>query len=528
MSPRNTRPQDRVDLIESLFNRHGFWLCRHFYPQGKEKDGGWWIGGYKGEPGELIRINMADGIWIDTSLSKCPGLSFPHLLMATLECNKPAAEREIARALNIDLGVRSRKEQRPTEPTKYESEAKRTELHALRPEEHPERLGQDDNQEPEAFAHVVPYPVINPKAYYGPLGRITQILAPATEADPAAVLVQLLVGWGNVFGRGAYFSVSSTKHFTNLFCCIVGRTAKARKGLALGVAQWILDRVDADWVRDNIRSGLASGEGLIWKVRDPIYSHERNRKSGVVDEVLTDPGVEDKRLLVAETEFGNALTVMGRSGNTLSAVIRDAFDGKERLGSLVKNSPYVASGAHISIIEQITAHELRLRMKECEHWDGFANRFFFACARRAQVMSDPPDLSQVEGLGEELSELIERTCWAKKVCEMERDEKAKRLWDKIYNEFADDDTEDVVAATIDRGDVLMLRLSMIYALSDGSRIIKAEHVEDRARPVAIWFGERPLPVWRSPGQFQGRKDLRLSAPPCSGRSNAKGDQRPGL
>jgi hypothetical protein len=106
-----------------------------------------------------------------------------------------------------------------------------------------------------------PCPFIDSKAFYGPFGRIVEAIAPLTEADPAAVLIQLLVGWGNLIGRSAFFQIGGTKHFTNLFCCIVGRTAKARKGLALGVAQWILDRIDPLWVKCNIRSGLSSGEG---------------------------------------------------------------------------------------------------------------------------------------------------------------------------------------------------------------------------------------------------------------------------
>jgi hypothetical protein len=354
---------------------------------------------------------------------------------------------------------------------------------------HGESLRQDEESkqyEPEEREKLFPYPVIDPKAFHGPFGRIVKAIAPLTEADPVAVLVQLLVGWGNLLGRSAYFSISNTKHFANLFCCIVGRTSKARKGLALGVAQWVLDRIDSQWVKANVRSGLSSGEGLIWKVRDPIIKtqpiKEKGRYTGEMETYVEDEGVKDKRLLVAETEFASALSVMGRSGNTLSAVIRDAFDSKEQLGSLVKNSPGVATGAHISIIEQITRHELHTRMKECEQWDGFANRFMWVCTRRSQVMSNPPDLSEA-GLNDELSELVETTQWAKGVEEMERDETAAQLWDAVYRQFAEDDTEDVVSATTDRGDVIMLRLQMIYALSSGLRIIKREHVEAAS---ALW------------------------------------------
>jgi len=128
----------------------------------------------------------------------------------------------------------------------------------------------------------------------------------------------------------------------------------------------------------------------------------------------------------AATEQPGSKADIDRLSAILSAIIRDAFDSKERLGSMVKNSPAVATKAHISIIEQITGHELRVRMKECEQWDGFANRFFWACAKRTQIMSEPPDLNDA-GQGGELSQLIETTQRAKGVGEMERDEDARSL-----------------------------------------------------------------------------------------------------
>ncbi|MBI4512277.1 MAG: hypothetical protein HY698_21770 [Deltaproteobacteria bacterium] len=42
--------------------------------------------------------------------------------------------------------------------------------------------------------------------------------------------------------------------------------------------------------------------------------------------VVVDPGVDDKRLLVIETEFARVLQVHTREGNTLSDIIRQAWD----------------------------------------------------------------------------------------------------------------------------------------------------------------------------------------------------------
>src|SRR5262245_44300396 len=49
-------------------------------------------------------------------------------------------------------------------------------------------------------------------AYHGLAGEYVRALEPHTEADPAAVLVQLLVAVGNVVGRGPHFAVEGDLH----------------------------------------------------------------------------------------------------------------------------------------------------------------------------------------------------------------------------------------------------------------------------------------------------------------------------
>ena len=46
----------------------------------------------------------------------------------------------------------------------------------------------------------------------------------------------------------------------------------------------VFRRVDAEWADSQIHSGLFSGEGLIWAVRDPITKHEPIREKGRVVE----------------------------------------------------------------------------------------------------------------------------------------------------------------------------------------------------------------------------------------------------
>ena len=48
--------------------------------------------------------------------------------------------------------------------------------------------------------------------YHELLGEIVHTIAPHTEADPVAILTQLLVAFGAAVGRGAYFQVEATRH----------------------------------------------------------------------------------------------------------------------------------------------------------------------------------------------------------------------------------------------------------------------------------------------------------------------------
>lgn len=88
------------------------------------------------------------------------------------------------------------------------------------------------------------------------------------EADPAALLLQLLTAFGNAIGRGPHKLIESDEHAPNVFVAMVGRTSKARKGTSFGRIRPLMRTVDADWEGRRILSGLNSGEGLVWQVRD--------------------------------------------------------------------------------------------------------------------------------------------------------------------------------------------------------------------------------------------------------------------
>src|SRR5262249_46738903 len=213
----------------------------------------------------------------------------------------------------------------------------------------------------------------------------------------------------------------------------VGRTSKARKGTSWGNIESLYREAEEQWAAERVQTGLSSGEGLIWAVRDPIQKRERVKERGEpvhYEEVEADPGIEDKRLLVYEPEFANVLKQTERQGNTLSAVLRLAWDGRD-LRTLTKNSPARATGAHISLGGHITADELRRYLTTAEAAHGFRNRHLGLCAQRSKLLPeggriDPGEWAALRG------ELVGAITFARGAGEVRRDDEARAVWREVY------------------------------------------------------------------------------------------------
>ncbi|MBI5427671.1 MAG: DUF3987 domain-containing protein [Nitrospinae bacterium] len=321
------------------------------------------------------------------------------------------------------------------------------------------------------------------EAFHGLAGGIVRAIEPHTEADRVALLIQLLVTFGDVIGRTAHFHAGG-KHFLNLFAVLIGATSKGRKGTSWSCVSRLFNSIDEPWARGCVHSGLSSGEGLIWAVRDPIEKTEpiRDKRKEVTgyQSVIVDPGIEDKRALIIEGEFASPLKVMRREGNTLSSIIRNAWDGLD-LRAMTKNSPARATEPHISIIGHITADELRRHLDETEAGNGFANRFLWTCVRRAKCLPEGGSL-HLENLSPVVERLREAVVFARTVGEMRRDEQARTMWHEVYPELSEGQPG-LLGSVIARAEAQALRLSCLYALLDLSKIVRVEHLE---AGLAIW------------------------------------------
>src|SRR5262249_24752974 len=112
------------------------------------------------------------------------------------------------------------------------------------------------------------WPVMDPAAYYGLAGEVVDTIAPHSEADPVARLVQFPTIARHAVGPTADDLVEDDQHHTSLFAVLVGESSKARKGISLGRVRAIMKVADQGWSDDRLKGGLSSGEGLINEVRD--------------------------------------------------------------------------------------------------------------------------------------------------------------------------------------------------------------------------------------------------------------------
>lgn len=312
------------------------------------------------------------------------------------------------------------------------------------------------------------WPRLERAALHGLAGQIVSTIAAKSEADPAAILIHVLVATGALVGDRPHALVERSRHPARLFAAIVGKSSKARKGTAWSTLNAMCRNLDPDWPT-LLASGMSSGEGLIFCVRDAV---EKPGKNGAI--VTVDAGVLDKRLLIVESELGGALGRMQREGNSLSAVLRDAWD-HGALRTMTKQSPLRASNAHVCIAGHITEADLREYLTTTEMANGFGNRFLFVCAQRTQLLPHGAGADDLvlAPLGVALRRVLAH---AQTVGVMARDAATARRWEQVYPELSRE-RDGLVGALLARAEAHALRLSVLYALLDQSAVIQPPHLE---------------------------------------------------
>jgi putative DNA primase/helicase len=339
-----------------------------------------------------------------------------------------------------------------------------------------------DETEEESFESVFPPPKHTAEMFYGLIGELAEVGSRDKEVHPVAVALNALTLLSVAFGRDCFVMLGDTRHHCRIFGLHVGPTSRARKGDSRSfigrVAENIASR-DAGLLGHSHGGGLSSREGLIALIPDTHESGpvKRDGTRTIVE------GERDKRLLVVESEFANVLNQSKRDGNTLSAAIRDAFDGAP-LKPAIKTDSMGVAAPHVGIMANITPGELRFAASQNEVGNGFLNRFMMIYAARTRLIAwpKPTDRRFVEAYAVKVEEVVKFARGqypdTSNSREMQMTDGAIVTYTEAYERgfLNQREVTGTIEALLERRPAYVVRLAMLFALTDKSLEIEDKHI----------------------------------------------------
>jgi hypothetical protein len=328
-------------------------------------------------------------------------------------------------------------------------------------------------------------PKPSPDCLYGLIGDIAKAGSENTEANAFAVAASALAYLGVAVGRGPYMPIGDDWNHARLNFVHVGRSSRGRKGTA---KKLVISRIAKavkelnEHLAPQIHTGgLSTREGLALMIHDGWTQGN--------EEV---PAIEDKRLLAVESEFANVLHQTRRDGNTLSAALRDAWDGT-CIKPAIKTNRVWASHPHIGVLADITPSELRDLMASRELSNGFANRFIFFWAEGDKVNPFPRPTAKdvIDGFARRIADVL---LFAGAERHVDRDahrmgfsSEAALLYAKLYKgELRDRSAGEHITGLLDRRAPVLLRLAMIFAMTDKTFTIEVPHINAGMAWIRYW------------------------------------------
>lgn len=313
-------------------------------------------------------------------------------------------------------------------------------------------------------------PTLAPAGLPGLLQEFVDVACRNSEAHPVAVAANVIAWFACAIGRGPFQRIGDAVIHCRPNMLITGKSGKARKGTSETTAKEVFKRADAllrtrQGTRDVLRfhaGGMSTGEGLAWAIRDAKEADDKG-KGG-------DEGVKDKRLVVIEPEFANVLAQVKRDGNTLSATVRNVFDGRD-LEPLTKTSQTKASRPHVVIVGHVTGFELREKSTENDAANGLLNRFVILYVYRPKLvpLPEPTADAELDDLAGQLADAIEfasrGNVHASNSHEVAMIPEARDFWCQHYAQVTRD-RDGKGGNLLARSEMYARMLAMIFALMD--------------------------------------------------------------
>ena len=327
-------------------------------------------------------------------------------------------------------------------------------------------------------------PEWNDDVMYGIVGDIVRKISRYCEAHPAGIYLDLLVSLGSIIGRGPYFNIGSSQHYTNEFVVRVGSTSTARKGTGRDAVDELIRLVDPEWYARKVLSGFGSAEAIVNEIRDVTVQQVR-AKGGF--KPITVPGSPDKRLFIREGEIASVFLLAGKKESRADVVLRDGWDGKP-LRNLVKGkgSDGISNSAfcqepHISISGDSTRSELMSKLPPGSGDNGFANRFLYCYVARTKLCPHGGPMLDWSQEVVQLHKIIQLARGVKYVPLFPGS--AEKAWTRMYLELEKEITNlpGVCPQLCARAAAHIRRLALILALLDECDAVYVDHLRAAKR-----------------------------------------------
>jgi hypothetical protein len=293
-------------------------------------------------------------------------------------------------------------------------------------------------------------------ALHGPLGSFARNVAEITRAHPAGVLLAALPFAGAFLARTAYFRYGETMQFPRLFVMTVAKTPYAQHTTLLGPVYRLITAV--------------------------------TKMMPAVDavEVVSGPIISTRQMICRSGAAGD---------NPQPIVVVGGFDGSwwRRRGSSVHtkmcnnwdglNFPDLSDPRRLPCPPiGIVGHQCQDDLLEVAPTAfGVASRCLWCCIDGHEVGAQPKPLAE-EKLNELAKGLTAGIAKARSLNEMGFAEGALALWRASYPVLTRE-RKDFVANVVLLGGAQVIRVAMVFALLDGSRLIEEPHLR---AALTVW------------------------------------------
>jgi len=284
-------------------------------------------------------------------------------------------------------------------------------------------------------------PVLADAAMPGPWEQLVRLWEPWTEAHPASIVLPALVMLGIHGGEGVRVGQQRPVEYL----AVIGPSTVGRKDTGAKIAAEFAELCGG---RRPTYGQPNSGEGVWFAMRDPLD---------------TDPGADDKRLVLLDTEMAATLAASHRGGATVLPALLSLYDTGNREPLTKRDRVRVTNGMFgyvgLTVPEQFTLH-----VTDADRHSGLLQRLLIAAVHRVRLV--PPsralnpaiDPRDIEALAEIVRDRMEAAVSRGRIWRLSR--AAAEHFDAIAGELVDPARPETT-----RGAPHVLRLATIYALT---------------------------------------------------------------